>query len=283
MAKYVSAQARGFMCPICLQTFPDTKNLNKAHLWPEALGGRIYTLACQRCNADIGTRIEKHEVERVKYLNSDKLPFTEKIEGVAGHIGLLCSIRDVDGQPCLIMEISEKHSNPRTLAENRRMFDTKEILRKKATLSFRSKFNERKADLTYLHFAYMTLFHKAGYGWVTNSMAHRIRRQLANPEEISFPIYVVDFPHKNLLGDSKNTEPALVEVSSPVELQGYFVVTPEPKYEGGCRKAIWIPNVFDEANAINGVKDLEGLLVDCRFLARVGNEPGGLAVYKKPT
>lgn len=248
--------------------------LNKAHLWPKALGGRIYTLACNKCNADIGTRIEKHEVERIKYLNSDKLPFTEKIEGVKGHIGLLCSMRDIDGQPTLIMEISDRHSNPSTLAENQRMFDTGEILQKKATLSYRGRFNKKIAALTYLHFAYMSLFQLTGYQWVRTVQAAKIRDQLSKPKEIIFPVLITDLERDPAAERVQPSQPVLFEVQGETALQGYFVATPELPHNNGNRLGVWIPKLADTADTVLDTSSPPNEHFRLKYLGTICRKPG---------
>lgn len=248
--------------------------LNKAHLWPEALGGRIYTLACCKCNADMGTRIEKHEIERVKYLNLDKLPLTEKVEGVEGHISLLCSKKDIDGKPTLMMEISDKHSNPSTLVENKRMFDTKEILQKKVTLSYRGKFNEKIALLTYIHFAYMSLFHLIGYQWVRTLHAAKIREQLAKPKEAIFPVVLTKLEREPAAERAQPSQPILFEVQGETVLQGYFVATPELPHNNGDRLGIWIPKLADTADNVLNMDSPPNDHFSLKYLGTVCRKPG---------
>lgn len=273
LAEHYPEQAGSFVCPLCLQRFLDTEMLNKAHLWPKALGGHIYTLACRKCNADVGTRIEKHEIERVKYLNLDKLPFTEKVEGVEGHISLLCSIKDIDGKPTLMMEISDKHSNPSTLVENKRMFDTKEILQKKVTLSYKGKFNEKIALLTYIHFAYMSLFHLIGYQWVRTLHAAKIREQLAKPKEAIFPVVLTDLEREPAAELAQPSQPILFQVQGETVLQGYFVATPELPHNNGDRLGIWIPKLADTAdNVLNMPPPNDHFSL--RYLGTICRKPG---------
>lgn len=263
-----------FVCPLCLKTFDSLSELNKAHLWPEALGGRVYTLACRRCNADIGTRIEKHEVERVKYLNADELPFTEKTQGVEGHIGLLCSMKDVAGRPELVMEISDEHSNPLTLAESQRLFDTEEILQRKVTLSYAGKFNKRTATLTYLHFAYMSLFHLTGYQWAITAQAAKIREQLARPKEEIFPTIFTDLEREAAAELAQPNQPILFEVQGETALQGYFVATPELPHNNGNRLGIWIPRKADTVTAFLNTSSPPNEVFSLRYFGTICREPG---------
>lgn len=289
MFVFFSSQSKGalsdslgtFICPLCLQAFDSPDGLNKAHLWPEALGGRIYTVSCSKCNAEMGTRIEKHEVERVKYHNQESIPFRQEIEGVAGTIGGLFSFNSVDDEPTALLEISSKHSNPKAIFQQNDVFETGAILRRQATLIFPTKFNPKVALLTYLHFAYMALFHLCGYTWVSTALAQHIRQQLNKPAKTLFPICLLSFSKEEILQPVKSVGPALLEITSPTELQGYLVATPELRNEGNRRKAIWLPRRFGQDYKVDDMCSHQGSQFSYKFLANISREPGGLAVYER--
>lgn len=264
----------GFVCPLCVGVFDSLADLNRAHLWPEALGGRIFTLACRKCNSRIGSRIEKHEKARVDYLDSNKLPFTEKIEGVEGHISGFYSVRDIDGQPTLIMEISDKHSNPLTLAENQRLFNTGEILQRKVTLSYKGKFNKRNATLTYLHFAYMSLFHLTGYQWVETVQAAKIREQLSKPKEAIFPVLFTELEREPASKLAEPSQPILFEVQGETALQGYYVATPELPHNNGDRLGVWVPKLANTADIVLNMASPPNDSFGLKYLGTVCRKPG---------
>lgn len=266
--------SKGFVCPLCLQIFDSLAGLNRAHLWPESLGGRIFTLACCKCNSKIGSRIEKHEKARIDYVNSDKLPFTEKTEGVKGHIGGFYFVREIDGQPTLIMEISKDHSNPLTLAENRRLFDTGEISQKKVTLSYRGKFNKRTATLTYLHFAYMSLFHLTGYQWVETVQAAKIRDQLSKPKDVIFPVLFTELKRGPTSKLAEPSQPILFEVQGKTALQGYYIATPELPHHNGGRLGVWIPKLADTADTVLHMDSPPNDHFSLKYLGTVCRKPG---------
>lgn len=264
----------GFVCPLCVQVFDSSDRLSRAHLWPEALGGRIFTLACRKCNSEVGSAIEKHEKARVDYMGSDKLPLTEKIEGVEGHISGFYSVRDIDGQPTLIMEISDDHSNPRTLAENQRLFETGEILQRKVTLSYKGKFNRRNATLTYLHFAYMSLFHLAGYQWVETVQGAKIHDQLSKPKEAIFPVLFTELEGKPASEVAEPSQPILFEVQGETALQGYFVATPELPHNNGDRLGVWIPKLADTADTVLHMDSPPNDHFSLKYLGTTCKKPG---------
>jgi 5-methylcytosine-specific restriction endonuclease McrA len=66
---YRKNNSNHFLCPLCLRSFTrdavESKQLTKAHIIAEKLGGKYWTLACKQCNGDVGSKIESHEVARV--------------------------------------------------------------------------------------------------------------------------------------------------------------------------------------------------------------------------
>lgn len=264
----------GFVCPLCLQTFNSLAGLNRAHLWPESLGGRIFTLACCTCNSDIGSRIKKHEKARVDYLDSDKSLVKEYVEGVKGPVSGFHSERYIDGQPTLWMEISKTHHDPLTLAENQRLFETGEILHRKITLSYEGKFNKRKATLTYLHFAYMSLFHLTAYQWVATVHAAKIREQLRKPSEAIFPVLFTELEKEPAAKLAKPNQPILFEVQGETVLQGYFVATPELRHSNGDRLGVWIPKLADTADTVLHIDSPPNDHFSLKYLGTVCRKPG---------
>jgi len=207
-------------------------------------------------------------------LNSDKLPFTEKTEGVTGHVGGFFSVRDIDGQPTLVMEISKDHSNPLTLAENRRLFDTGEISQKKVILSYRGKFNERTATLTYLHFAYMSLFHLTGYQWVETVQAAKIREHLSKPKDVIFPVLFTELKRGPTSKLAEPSQPILFEVQGETALQGYYVATPELPHNNGDRLGVWIPKLADTADNVLNMDSPPNDHFSLKYLGTVCRKPG---------
>jgi hypothetical protein len=66
LALYIPAMAGRCPCPICGNVFDKsaidaaTLQMNLAHIYPEAAGGRFYTLSCCTCNSTIGSRYDAH-------------------------------------------------------------------------------------------------------------------------------------------------------------------------------------------------------------------------------
>lgn len=270
-----------FVCSLCLQTFGSLSDLSRAHLWPEALGGRIFTLACRKCNSEVGSAIERHEVQRVNYFSRNRIPFRQQVDGVEGDIGGLFSIDYIDNEPTVILEISDKNSNPKTLSRQNEAFKTGEILTRQARWTFPTGYNHLIAPLTYLHFAYMTLFHLTGYSWISTALAKYIRQQLKCPKEATFPIHLISFTDNETDELADSIEPILFEIATPTQLKGYLVATPALRHEGGQRKAIWIPRFFDDAYKVGNLNNFQGIDFNYQFLASIGRKPGQFAMQER--
>jgi len=64
-----------FLCPFCLTTFGkeavlgDSKQVILAHCTPEAVGGRLLTLACDSCDCSAGHEIDIHLINRLLHVS----------------------------------------------------------------------------------------------------------------------------------------------------------------------------------------------------------------------
>ena len=279
--KYFADCKDVFVCPLCLRTFNSLSHLSKAHLWPKALGGRVFTLACRKCNSEMGTAIERHEAQRVKRFSQKRIPFRQQVAGIEGHIEGLFSVEHTNNEPTVIIEISNKFSNPKALRKQNEAFETGEILKRQATWTFPTGYDPLIASLTYLHFAYMTLFHLTGYSWVVTALAKYIRQQLKFPKEASFPIHLISFANYETEHLADLIEPILFEVTTPTQLRGYLVATPVLEHEGGQRKAIWLPRFFDYARGVIDLNDFQSKNFEYQFLASIGRKTGNLAVQEQ--
>lgn len=281
VSDFYPKSAGSFVCPLCLQTFETLANLNKAHLWPKALGGYIFTLACRKCNSAIGSHIEKHEAERVKRLQRKRVPFRQKIQGIEGDIGGFASVIDEDGEPTFVMDISERHSNPKTIQQQNAAFETGEILNRQVTLTINTGYSSQVAPLTYLHFAYMTLFHLADYSWISTAIADYIRQQLTNPKSATSPVYRIVFGAGEVEGLAEEAEPLLFEITTPQELRGYLIATPELKYANRQRTAVWVPRFFDPAKGVPRMESFQGTKFVPNFLTSAKRKPGHLSMQEQ--
>jgi hypothetical protein len=218
-----------FFCPICEKGFTRDQvdaELTLAHIWPNKLGGTIKTLACKNCNHTVGSKIESHLTNYVKLQREGKYHYRATLNGGKEiYTGYAKFTKTKKGEPLIDSIIDVQNSNPKALAYfpkfNENNLPT-------INFEFNLKYNEHRIRLTYLHFAYLYLFHHFGYDWMRIPSNAVIREQLKNPEKEVFNPVVFDIPASTLkqFGQKPN-EPFLVILLQPRDLIGFTVIAPQ--------------------------------------------------------
>lgn len=225
-----------FLCPLqvspeCQKFYPrkDIGKLNRAHIWQESLGGKQWTLACKNCNSFIGTELESHASNRAKFVRSEKLRGRLEYKGVKGSLGGMVRLTDD-----ITFEVLNEISNPHTIAEMRKSYYVDDSPNLQFTID--GGFELRRVSLSYLHFAYLFLFHEYGYEWFFTPLARRIRNQLSHLEEQAFEIpWTVVQPDIPSV-EASSAQHLFVEFS--YSLRGFQVVSPQLEHEQGNRVAV---------------------------------------------
>lgn len=239
-----------FLCPLqvspkCrkLYSYENISLLNKAHTWQRSLGGKQVTLTCQECNGFIGKHLEPHASNHAKFVKLDKLPFKMSYEGVEGSEGGKVGISTEEGIPELKFEI--EWSNPSTRAAVKKLHDAGTPPQMEVAIL--SGFEERRVSLTYLHFAYLYLFHEYGYEWFYSDFAYAIRHQLRHPEEQTFETpYATIEPHLQKVRPDSAWH---FFTTQPHDLRGLQVVSPQLSYQDKWRVVVFFslaqPNIHN--------------------------------------
>lgn len=232
-------------CPICLKLFNSIDELSDAHVFPAALGGRLVTLACRKCNSQVGSDIESYEVERAKLIRA----FSGHGQGTyRANLRPLTSVQDGgkvvadftyiqdDLKPTVRFNIIPGNFDPNVLSE------IKQSRRSSGggfSVGFTAKAGWARARLTYLHSAFLFLFHQFGYEWALDPCTQVVREQIQRPQEdlIGFNVIeLVDF-----LGDK--AKPSLNLIVEPKESKGFLVVFPKLDH-WNSPVGVWMP-LFD--------------------------------------
>lgn len=233
---YAPEHAGTFACPICLRVFPRDRicALSRAHFIPQALGGRQFTLACADCNSRVGHDIESYETTRATNVRAfsgagtDNVPVSIALYDSSGTVGSVkADLRVVPGSTRPTVEVCfvPKASHPQEMEK------VLHALREKGAQGssdwgFRVHRNSRsgwkRARLTYLHAAFLYLFHEFGYEWALDVSTEAVRKQLLSPgEDIASPaiLFSEELPcHPQRL--------TLHMVTSPRSARGFLVVMP---------------------------------------------------------
>lgn len=250
LALYEEGSNGRFMCPLCLRTFARDQihtDLSRAHIIPQFLRGSEWTIACKACNNKVGSEIESCEADRADFswaLSGDSEE-TVRVQVV---------VRNEQGE--IVGPVQADMGASRSAGDRRLQLYPKrkgshpvavEILNKllhgessAGSWTIEGHFREtrsiKRANLTYVHTAYLLMFQQFGYEWVLDPCATLIRKQVMSPDEsIILPLAPRLTDHQ-LPGD----ELELLLVTDPADWRHFMVVL--PLFRGWAqRQAVWIP------------------------------------------
>jgi hypothetical protein len=251
-----------FMCPLCLRVFRRDQvrsDLSKAHIIPQFLGGREWTLTCRQCNNRVGSEIESYEKERASFHwallgdGDETTRVRSKVRKKRGPaIGPVQADMRSTGSGAdrrLRLDLQPKVSNPNAYQQ---LDDDLAAGRGSWEFEFRVTRSPKRADLTYVHAAYLQMFHQFGYEWVFSPGAKTIREQITSPDE---PIFRPMYP--SLQGiHVADSELAVLLVTEPADWCHFLVVLPLIRGQAG-RHAMWMPLFgcpYDQPPARKGVQ-----------------------------
>jgi hypothetical protein len=250
LALYRKKYRGHFMCPLCLRTFPRDRlrnDLSRAHMIPQRLGGRLWTLACKKCNNSVGTEIESCEAERATFnwalsgegKETTRVRVTARNQqgDVVGPVQADLGARRADGDRRLQLYLKPKGSNPAALALlNSLVSGESPASGWTIEVTFRDTRSSKRANLTYVHAAYLFMFHQFGYEWVLDPCAEPVRNQIMSPDE---PIILPLAPRLSDL-PTPDDELGILLVTGPVDWRHFLVVL--PLLRGWVkRQAVWMP------------------------------------------
>jgi len=239
-----------FMCPLCLRTFSRNRirtDLSRAHILPQFLGGREWTLACRECNNKVGTEIESCEKERVNFsraLSGDgnettrvRLIVRNEQGDAVGPVQADMRATMSGGDRRLQIYPKPKGSNPAaSQLLNSVLSDQSSAGGWTIEGHFRETRSAKRANLTYVHAAYLFMFHQFGYEWALDPCTALIREQIISPDE---PIILPLAPALSGL-QIPDHELAVLLVIEPVDWRHFLVVL--PLLRGWTkRQAVWMP------------------------------------------
>jgi len=250
LALYKEGANGSFMCPLCLRTFARDQihtDLGKAHIIPQFLGGSDWTITCRTCNSKVGSEIESCEADRASFgwaLSGDgdetvRVQVTVRDEHgeVVGPVQADMRATTSGGDRRLQLYLKRKGSHPVAVEILNGLLHG-ESSGGSWTIEghFRETRSIKRANLTYVHAAYLLMFHQFGYEWVLDPCATLIREQIMLPDE---PIII---PLAPALSDHGIPEDKLgiLLVTEPADWRHFLVVPPLIR-GWSKRHAVWMP------------------------------------------
>lgn len=224
-----------YACPLCLvlatRDGVRTGLLTEEHVPPRYAGGRGLVLTCAACNHAAGSGMDSH-AERYDAVVAvlaggpgRPVRATVTVGGVAQNVSLG---RGDDGFRILGIE---RANAPTVAAEIGARLEASPT---ELTVSFRERFEPRRASLSWLRAAYLAAFAAFGYRYVLSPPLALVRQQLADPATpLMRPVVLRDMSAPRERRD-------LLVVTRPTEERGVAVAMGE--------RVVFLPWIDDDGS-----------------------------------
>jgi len=197
-SQYVPVNSELFHCPICGRGFPreasEWRHISKAHIWPEALGGKDWTVLCTLCNNEMGARIDSDFIYIVRnnydFLSPDGVGAKQRFKLVNDDYSVLARIWKTDEVKGFRFEVIPGKQHPKI--ESAIM-----NLPSGGSLSITpepSRIHRTSVDVGLASVAFLTLYKHFGYQFTFTPLGEALRMSIWYYDfPIALPTYFLDF------------------------------------------------------------------------------------------
>ena len=207
-----------YVCPLCMKSFPS--DLAKTELTEEdvpqkSLGGQRITLTCKQCNNICGSNIDIHLLETIKGIEQRAfLPGTDRRVTVQNGEERLYATLKVGENRDMLLNIDTKRNNPQTWAlyHDNILLENSVIDLQDAPL----KHDIRRFSAAILKNAYLILFARTGYTFLSDTFYDRLRQQIKTPDPYVLPERLWTFQNVSV--------PDGIYLTRDNRYRGFFVV-----------------------------------------------------------
>lgn len=178
-----------YVCPLCMKSFPSEvakTELTEEDVPQKSLGGQRITLTCKQCNNICGSNIDIHLLETIKGIEQRAfLPGTDRKVTVQNVKERLFATLKVGENKDMLLNIDTKHNNPKAwvLYRDNILLENSVIDLQDAPL----KQDIRRFSAAILKNAYLILFAKTGYTFLSDIFYDRLRQQIKTPDQYVLP------------------------------------------------------------------------------------------------
>lgn len=201
-----------YACPLCLGTDVETgkrtllvfpraavreRFLTAEHVPPKSFGGKALVLTCARCNSGAGTELDAHARNRENPVDVVLLGRKIKPRRVRLTVGEDSVEADIvaDGSNIDLCVGERRRRQPRDLTRREAQFRdalAKAIAEERELgINFiGDRYSERRARVSWLRSAYLSLFAIMGYRYALAPALDLVRRQIREPEVEHIPTFL---------------------------------------------------------------------------------------------
>ena len=178
-----------YICPLCMRSFSKEcvrQEITEEHVPQKSLGGIPLTLTCKDCNSSCGSDIDVYLFESIQRIEQRAfLPGTDRRVSMQEGDGRLYGTLKVGENQDLLLNIDTKHNNPKTWN-----YFHDNILLEDSIIDiqdFPLKQDVRRSSAAILKNAYLFLFARTGYTFLSDTYYDSLRKQIMNPDAFILP------------------------------------------------------------------------------------------------
>lgn len=207
-----------YVCPLCMKSFPSEvakTELTEEDVPQKSLGGHRITLTCKQCNSKCGSIIDIHLLETIKGIEQRAfLPGTDRRVTVQNGEERLYATLKVGENRDMLLNIDTKRNNPQTWAlyHDNILLENSVIDLQDAPL----KHDIRRFSAAILKNAYLILFARTGYTFLSDTFYDRLRQQIKTPDPYVLPERLWTFQNVSV--------PDGIYLTRDNRYRGFFVV-----------------------------------------------------------
>lgn len=175
----------GFVCPICFREFGrdaiTNRLLTREHVPPKKIWSSIATLTCKQCNNTVGSKLQNHmkRYVQLKEFSAGQVPkrgMPAQVE-VNGRTWSTV-ITEVTGNTATGKRVFKSVSDPGHVPPKMWPTDPSVLMGKQAHVSLRLRYSMDAVNVSYLHSAYLALFHNMGYPYIAQPVLEPVRKKI---------------------------------------------------------------------------------------------------------
>ena len=175
-----------YMCPLCMMPFENMTGLTEEDVPQKSLGGKRITLTCKRCNNTCGSDIDIHLLGLIKGITQQSfIPGSDrKVSVLKGEKRLNATLK-VEENRELLLTVDTKRNNPKIWE----LFHN-EILLENSVVNIKDnplKQDIRRYSAAILKNAYLILFERTGYTFLSDPYYNKLRQQIMSPDPYILP------------------------------------------------------------------------------------------------